>query len=188
MPGKYAELGDVLGCVRTAAGDAHCPATGPFGALDWPGPFEQVGGTAAEVCGLRPDDTIVCSGGRPVPDAAAVQRHGGYVAILVSDEDGVCGLHEDAWMSCPNGPTLPYPFKQLSGNAPWRGNVGPYCGLMVDGSPLCWGRGGVTPHVAAGPFERLHVSAWGSVLCGFHLDHTVSCWMNEWEGAAAMVP
>jgi hypothetical protein len=191
LPGSYADLGDEIGCVLTATGDAHCPAIGDTAALDWSGPFEQVGGSAIEVCGLKPDDTIVCSGTTPVPGPAEVDLHGGYVAILVSNEDGVCGLHEDAWLSCPTGPELPYPFQQVDGLAPWRGNIGPYCALILDGYPLCWGAGGVTPHVPAGPFERIHVSASGTVFCGFHLDRTVSCWINPnngWESAAAMVP
>ena len=74
---------------------------------------------------------------------------------------------------------------------PWRGNVGPYCGVMLDGYLLCWGLAGVTPYVPAGPFDRIHVSSSGTVICGFHSDHTVSCWVNPnnpWEGAAAMVP
>ena len=49
----------------------------------------------------------------------------------------------------------------------------------------------MTHYVPAGPFERIHVSASGTIICGFHLDHTVSCWINPnngWEAAAAAVP
>jgi hypothetical protein len=171
LSGLYDALGDTVGCVLTQAGDLHCVENGPFPALDMQGPFTEVGGLAQTACGLTAAGFIVCSVATSIPS-------GSFSSLVVASDDGPCGLRSDGTFICGSSEPVPYELREADGHQQGFGNVGPICGLTLDGSPVCFGAGGVTPLVAPGPFEHLYVATTGTTICGLRADDRLVCWGN----------
>ena len=64
------------------------------------------------------------------------------------------------------------------------------CGLLVDGTPICWGKSQVNSRNAAVPDEKLASLARGpgDHLCGVRGDGTLLCWEYRLDGAHRCAP
>ena len=73
-------------------------------------------------------------------------------------------------------PPLPYKFKSVSATG------GRTCGLLVDGTPLCWGISTVEGEGAEIPGGKFAAISSGRPTCALHEDGTPVCWDFVEEG------
>ena len=182
---RAVSVGGRHACGVDADGAITCWGRNVFGESDAPeGKFVAVDAGDGRSCALRTDQMIECWGYEVDGDGEPFQ--GAFSAIAAGDAAISCGLRDDGMIEC-------WTWSESKQTIPQRGqftaiDVGVWhsCGLLVDGSARCWGRGGPgsRPGQVDAPTGSFNsVSVGTSHSCGLRADNTVACW-----GAKPFVP
>ena len=143
-------------------------------------------GADAEIVDL--DATGYLDGGRGVPEGGRLRwTHaplpaGEYTVELVTKNRALPGVYTLIVTAQPTPPP-PYEFKSISVSG------GRSCGIISDGTPLCWGSRGVEgegSEVPSGKFAS--ISSTGNHICALREDGTPVCWDFEEEGQHTCAP
>ena len=165
-------VGDWGICAVTESGEARCwregkvvaPLTGKY----------RVVRVGSDVCGIRQDGDVVCSG-------SGERNHAprGAFRSLAMGYQHACGVRRDGTLVCwgddSYGQSQPPSGKFVSVAA--ASNTS--CALREDGSSTCWGLSDwisnrSTTHTSRAPFQALS-SGWDH-SCALRRDGTISCW------------
>ncbi len=130
---------------------------------------------------VEPEATGYLEGGYGVPDNSRLYwAHvplpaGEYTAEVVTSNRALPG---DFTFTLTNQPTPapPYRFKSISVSAHRS------CGLLLDGTPLCWGLRNVEGGGSVAPDGKFASISVGGHTCALREDGTPVCWDFEQEG------
>lgn len=135
-----------------------------LGGTALPGTFVDLDSSETAVCGLTTTGEITCSSATSLTGAT-------YSQLAVSSTQ-VCGVRAGG-IDCVGLEGKSGEFARVAAGVDFA------CGLLVDGTPYCWGEGlRVAP--PAGPLT--HLVAADDFACGRHPDGTVECWGEGQEG------
>ena len=134
-----------------------------------------------------PDATGYLVGGHGVPDggrlrwAHASLPAGEYTAEIVTRNRALPGAFTFIVTAQPTPPP-PYEFKSISVSS------GRACGLLSDGTPLCWGRRNVEGEGSETPDGKFASISVGGHTCALRDDGTPVCWDFKEEGEHTCAP
>jgi hypothetical protein len=163
--GTYTRIAatDSTTCALDPAGAMSCWGTRTMGLA---GTFVDLDGSTEALCGLQTDGVITCTGGVPAPPTA-----GPYTQVAVGPT-AVCGVKQGG-IDCSGLDNKQGDFARVAVGEGFA------CGLLIDGTPYCWGDGlRILP--PGGPLTAL--VATDLFACGLHTDGTLECWGEGQEG------
>ena len=130
---------------------------------------------------LEQESTRYLDGGHGVPENAGLLwkqtplAEGDYVLEVVTRDRVLPGAFELTAFS-QRTPPPPYRFKSISADSDRT------CGLLTDGTPLCWGRRGVEGRDAETPSGVFSEISTGGHTCALREDGSPVCWDYVEEG------
>ena len=126
-------------------------------------------------------------GGHGVPDGGRLRwahtplSAGEYTIEVVTKNRALPGAFTFVVTAQPTPPP-PYEFKSIS---VWSGRT---CGLLSDGTPLCWGRRSVEGEGSETPDGKFASISAGKHTCALREDGSPVCWDFEKEGSHTCAP
>jgi len=134
-----------------------------------PGQFQQVSVGDGFACGLRVTSTVSCWG------QDDFSGPGLYTAIS-SGSDYLCELTYDQHAAC-FGATNLVPQTTPTGDQFTLISSGLYapCGILTDGTSVCWGGSYAPTPIPAGPFSGLSTASFSGNMCWIGTDGTLQC-------------
>ena len=174
--GQFTSLsaGDGYACGVETSGSIVCWGDNSSGEATAPsGQFHQVAAGRGFACGLTVGSVITCWGQQApyIPSATP-----GLYTSITAGSNYVCALNYANEPSCwgnttnvPNTTPSADQFTQIAG-----GLYSP-CGVLADGSSVCWGGSEFQPTPPSGTFSGLATDADSPNQCWISTDGTVSC-------------
>lgn len=127
------------------------------------------------------------NGGHGVPEGSQLYwahtplSAGEYILEVITINRDLSG---DFTMTVSAQPTPPPPYRFMSVAATGERT----CGLLMDGTPLCWGRRGVEGNGSEAPEGRFASISGGGHSCALRQDGTPVCWDFVEEGEHSCGP
>jgi hypothetical protein len=207
MPGAAACVPHVrLAASSTAVCGIQLPGArklcwpGPLTPSGLAGPREVWGAAVAEVCdacAVTLDGALACGGEGINAPAVVTGRMGEFVSVTQPARAAVCALRSNGSFACFNtGDLAPLPppagapslLMQLvcdGGAGGVDDSDASCCGLLQNGSAVCWAALGSSVRSEAGPFSLLAMG--GGIMCGILLGSSLPfCWPTS--GAGTVLP
>ena len=145
------------------------------------------GAEPIEVEPIEPEASGYLEGGLGVPEDGRL--HWGHVSLPAGEYTAeVVALHRATpgdftlTLTSQSTPPPPYKFKSIS---VWHGRS---CGVLHDGTPLCWGKRNVDGGGSVAPVGKFTAISLGKHTCALREDGSPVCWDFANEGEHTCAP